>query len=307
MARPLRIEYAGARYHVMSRGDRREPIFLDEKDRHQFLLTLGQTCEKTGWQVHAYCLMSNHFHLVVETPQANLAAGMKWFLGTYTQRFNRRHRHWGHLFGGRYKAQLIDGRKPGYLRCACDYVHLNPVRAGIVSRNKKLESYRWSSYPAYRRPKLRPPWLRVDRLLGEHGLAKDTAASGREFERRMKQARLDVGEQELMRSGWKIGAEDFRDWLADKLARRGRKGERASERRETDVSLAERMVREALAKARWREIDLATQPKGHRLKVKIAQQLRRQTPMNRQWIADRLRMGSASYVSNLLSSVDSKL
>jgi len=95
--------------------------------------------------------------------------------------------------------------------------------------------------------------------------------------------------------------------LSDKLARRGRKGERARERRETDASLAERMVREALAKARWREIDLATQPKGHEVKVKIAQQLRRETPMGRQWIADQLRMGSASYVSNLLSSVDSKL
>ena len=123
----------------------------------------------------------------------------------------------------------------------------------------------------------------------------------------MKQARLEPGDENLIRSGWRIGAEDFHDWLADKLARRGRQGERASERREIDASLAERMVREALAKARWREIDLATQPKGHRLKVGIAQLSRRQTPMSRQWIADRLRMGSASYVSNLLGSVDSKL
>ncbi len=97
-----------------------------------------------------------------------------------------------------------------------------------------------------------------------------------------------------------IGGEDFRDWLADKLGRRGRKEEKASERRETDASLAERMVRDALAKARWREIDLARQPKGHRMKIKIAQQLREQTPMKRQRIANRLGMGSASYVTNLL-------
>ena len=104
MPRPLRIQYEGARYHVLSRGDRREAIFGDDKDRELFLSTLGQACRKTGWQVHAYCLMSNHFHLVVETPQANLVVGMKWFLGTSTSRFNRRHRLFGHLFSGRYKS-----------------------------------------------------------------------------------------------------------------------------------------------------------------------------------------------------------
>jgi len=89
--RKLRVQYPGAIYHIMNRGDRREAIFKDDKDRRRFLQTLGQACEKTGWQVHAYCLMSNHFHLVIETPQPNLVAGMKWLLGTYTSRFNRRH------------------------------------------------------------------------------------------------------------------------------------------------------------------------------------------------------------------------
>jgi putative transposase len=305
MPRPLRIEYEGARYHVMSRGDRREAIFLDDADRSEFLRTLGETCAKMGWQVHAYCLMGNHFHLVLETPRPNLALGMKWLLGTYTQRFNRRHRHWGHLFGGRYKAQPIDGRSRDYLRRACDYVHLNPVRAGMVAMDEKMDAFLWSSYPAYRRPKLRPSWLRVDRLLGEHGLVDDTSASRREFERRMSQARLEPEDEMVLRTGWKIGAEDFRDWLADKLSRRGRKGEQARERSETDTAMAERIVLEALTAIRWREIDLTMHPKGHLLKVKIAQRLREQTAMTRQWIADRLRMGSASYVSNLLNSVDS--
>ncbi len=100
MPRPLRVEYEGACYHVTSRGDRREPIFVDDQDRERFVLTLAKACAKTLWQVHAWCLMTNHFHAVIETPQPNLGAGMKWLLGAYTQRFNRRHRHWGHLFGG---------------------------------------------------------------------------------------------------------------------------------------------------------------------------------------------------------------
>src|ERR1051325_9443868 len=109
MPRKLRVEYPGAIYHVMNRGDRREAIFLSEQDRELFLETLGEACEKTGWQVHAYCLMSNHFHLVLETPQANLVSGMRWFLGTYTARFNRRHNVLGHLFSGRYKSLVVDG------------------------------------------------------------------------------------------------------------------------------------------------------------------------------------------------------
>jgi putative transposase len=105
----------------MSRGDRREEVFCDDLDREDFLKTLGAACQKTGWQVHAYCLMSNHFHLVVETPRANLVEGMKWLLGTYTMRFNRRHKLSGHLFAGRYKSLLIDGATSGYLRTVCDY------------------------------------------------------------------------------------------------------------------------------------------------------------------------------------------
>jgi REP element-mobilizing transposase RayT len=305
----LRIQYEGAIYHVINRGDRREAIFLDESDREEFLRALGEACQKTGWEVHAYCLLSNHFHFVVETPQPNLVVGMKWLLGTYTQRFNRRQRLGGHLFQGRYKAQHIDERTPEYLRRACDYVHFNPVRAGLVSEEEKLESYPWSSYGAYLNPKLRPEWVRVDRLLGEHGLQEDNARGRREFERRMAAARQEPGggEERHLRKGWKVGAEDFSDWLSDKLARRGRGGEKAAQRQETDAALAGRLVREALAVARWREIDLTLEPKGHPLKVEIARQLRAQTPMSRQWIAERLKMGSASYVSNLLSSVDSKL
>src|ERR1700727_3073008 len=121
MARKLRVEYPGAVYHVMDRGDRREAIFRPAQDRVLFLDTLAEACQKTGWQVHALCLMPNHFHLVVETPSANLVAGMKWFLGTYTGRFNRRHKLFGHLFSGRYKSLIVEGSSTGYLKTVCDY------------------------------------------------------------------------------------------------------------------------------------------------------------------------------------------
>jgi REP element-mobilizing transposase RayT len=117
-------------YHVMSRGDRREAIFLDDVDRQDFLKTLAEGRQKTDWQVHAYCLMRHHYHLVVETPNANLVAGMAWLQSSYTIRLNHRHKLIGHVLSGRYKAQLVEGSGNGYLRTACDYVHLNPARAG---------------------------------------------------------------------------------------------------------------------------------------------------------------------------------
>ena len=158
MARKLRIQYPGAIYHVMNRGGHRERIFCDDQDQQLFLSTLAEGCQKTGWQVHSFCLMFNHFHLVIETPNPNLVEGMKWFLGVYTSRFNRRHQQFGHLFSGRYKALLVDGSVNGYLKSVCDYVHLNPVRAGLLRPEQPLEAYAWSSYPLYLReasPRLR--------------------------------------------------------------------------------------------------------------------------------------------------------
>ena len=192
MPRQLRIQYEGAIYHLMSRGDRREEIFRDDLDRKDFLRTLGAACQKTGWQVHAYCLMSNHFHLVIETPRANLVEGMKWLLGAYTMRFNRRHKLNGHLFAGRYKSLMIDATTPGYLCTVCDYVHLNPVRAGLVTKRERLQKYHWSSYPSYLRGRQkREPWLRYDRLLGEHGLRNKGQRSRLEFARRMEERRVE--------------------------------------------------------------------------------------------------------------------
>ena len=123
MTRKLRVQYPGAIYHVMNRGNHRENIFLDDEDRACFLSTLAEACRKTEWGVLAYCCMPHHFHLVVETPQGNLVAGMKWLLGVYTKRFNIRHKLCGHLFAGRYKALIVEGNGDGSLATVCDYVH----------------------------------------------------------------------------------------------------------------------------------------------------------------------------------------
>ena len=149
MPRQPRIEYPGAVYHVMNRGDRRENIFVDDVDRQDFVKTLAEACAKTGWQVHAWCLMPNHFHAVVETPNANLVDGMRWFLGSYTIRLNHRQKLFGHVFSGRYKAVVIEAGASGYLRNACDYVHLNPVRANLLKPEDPLVAYPWSSLPWY--------------------------------------------------------------------------------------------------------------------------------------------------------------
>ena len=131
MARPLRIEFPSALYHVTSRGDRREPIFEDDEDRRKFLRVLAETVDRFNWICHAYCLMTNHYHLVVETPEANLSKGMRQLNGVYTQASNRRHRRTGHLFQGRFKAILVD--KDSYLLELTRYVVLNPVRAKMAT------------------------------------------------------------------------------------------------------------------------------------------------------------------------------
>ena len=221
MARKLRIEYPGAIYHVMSRGDRREAIFRGDSDREMFLESLGQACAKTGWGVQAYCLMNNHFHLVIETPQANLVAGMKWLLGTYTGRFNRKHKLFGHVFSGRYKSLVVDGSGTGYLRTVCEYVHLNPARARLLKRTQKLSAYRWSSYGDYlKKPARRPKWLSVERVFGEMGIRKDSAAGRREFEKRMEARRWEDDPEDWkgVRRGWCFGDEAFRQELVEALA-----------------------------------------------------------------------------------------
>ena len=305
MARALRIEYPGAIYHVMSRGDHREPIFSDETDRQRFIETLGEACAKTDWQVHAFCLMGNHFHLVVETPGGNLVAGMRWFLSTYTSRFNRRHKLFGHLFSGRYKSLIVDGESPGYLPTVCDYVHLNPARARLLRPRQPLSDYPWSSWPSYlRAPSHRPPWLRVDRLLGGHAIAKDTVTGRRHLEQHLEERRdREEGDDfKAIRRGWCLGDEIFRrDLLAQAHGRAG-ENHPAEIRRQTAEAKARRVLGEELDKLGWTEADLVRQAKGDVRKVHIARRLRSETAVTLKWIAQNLHMGVWTYVSNQLQN-----
>jgi putative transposase len=173
MARPLRIEFPGGLYHVTSRGDRRDDIYLNDTDRQRWLDLLGEVCTRHNWLCHAYCLMDNHFHIVIETVDGNLSAGMRQLNGIYTQWHNRTHGRVGHVFQGRFKAIIV--QRESYLLELARYVVLNPVRAGMCT---VPEQWPWSSYLAMVGQAHRPNWLHTEWLLAQFGnqYAKAVAA-----------------------------------------------------------------------------------------------------------------------------------
>lgn len=172
MARPLRLEFPGAVYHVLARGNCKEPIYLEDADFSGFLSLLAETRGRFNWLVHAYCLMTNHYHLLIETPDANLSRGMRHLNGVYTQRFNRRHKRVGHVFQGRYKALLV--QKDAYLLELSRYIVLNPVRARMV---QSVDAWKWSSYRFTIGISTPPPWLETDWLLAQFGPQRSSAVS----------------------------------------------------------------------------------------------------------------------------------
>ena len=324
MPRQLRIQYEGAVYHVMARGDRRENIFWDDEDKEVLLQVLSLACSKTGWRIHAWVLMNNHYHLVVETPKANLVDGMKWLQNTYTRRFNLRHGLWGHLFGGRYKAVLVetDPRdRRDYFTTLLDYVHLNPIRAGLIRLNKDLGllSYRWSSLAGGYglAPYKRPPWMECSIGLESFGL-KDTTQGRKRFIEQLEKSTdqkskamcgvrqlEEQGLQSTLRRGWYWGSQEFREKLL-KLKRESGISETnknyRSSRQERDYGLAEaeRLVIEGLAKHGLGEKDLNWLKGSDSRKVSIAREIVQRTSVSMRWIAERLAMKSAGNVSQQL-------
>ena len=208
MTRPLRIEYAGAVYHVTSRGNGRKPIFRDDEDRVGLLNLLEEVNDRHHWLCYAYCLMDNHYHLVVETPDGNLSKGMRQLNGVYTLRFNKRHDNLGHVFQGRYKAILV--QKEGHLLEVCRYVVLNPVRAKAV---KSPERWKWSSYRGTVGIEKPHPCLTIDWVLGQFGTKREEA------ERKYRAFVRDGIDQQTIWTDVKgqsiLGDEDFVDRLID--------------------------------------------------------------------------------------------
>ena len=205
MPRKARLEYEGAIYHVMSRGDRREAIFLDDKDRERFLETLEEMCQKSGAVIYSYVLMGNHYHLLLGTPLGNLVAAMTWLQSTYTARFNARHKQCGHVFAGRYKAIPVQENIPEYALVVSDYIHLNSARAKMLGEGS-LREYRWSSFPALCGFEPLPEWVNGKSLFGWHrwdiGNRKDRRAYWRYLESRARECpEGDVDELKELRRG----------------------------------------------------------------------------------------------------------
>jgi putative transposase len=198
MARPLRLEFAGALYHVTARGNARQKIYLDAADRHGFLELLGKEIAQQRWICYAYCLMDNHYHLLIETPESNLVAGMRRLNGVYTQAFNRRHRRVGHLLQGRYKSIVVD--KNAYLQELCRYIVLNPVRAKAV---KRVDQWRWSSYAVTAGDALAQDWVaaqQVRALLGGRAAYRRFVAQGVDQASPWKQLRgqIFLGDEDFL-------------------------------------------------------------------------------------------------------------
>lgn len=250
MARPIRVEFAGAVYHVMARGNERRDVFRDDQDRRQFLETLADMVERFGVRVQAYCLMPNHYHLVVGTPRANLSQALGWLQVTYTVRFNHRHRRSGHLFQGRFKAQLIEADE--YAQWLVEYVHLNPVRPRRkgepipAERAAELDDYPWSSHRDYAGLRQKPaPWLCLDWRRYWGG---DAAEASRTYRQRIAGAFAKGRSEspwEKLRGGLVLGSDALWQRVCRAVGQKG--GQQESDWSKTeDREMAQRRLEELL-------------------------------------------------------------
>ncbi len=307
MARALRVEYEGATYHVMCRGNRGAQIFSTQNDIDLWLRTLGEACERSQLLVHAYCVMSSHYHLLLETPKGNLVEGMKWMQATFTQRYNAVHQQRGHLFQGRYKAKVVD-TDPEYFRSVGLYILLNPVDAGVLDlQEQRLKAYPWSSYPLMvGSPSKRPAWLIADRLLSSCGIAADSIAGRRAFAAYLKERGLslqlknmskqDRWDWRAMERGWVHGRSDFREAMIALLEEHGQTShvEAGAQKRDISQSKALRALEQGLQVLGLSRSELEQLKKGDERKLILGGWLRVHYPVSTKWCSEQLCMGHIS-------------
>lgn len=301
MGRPLRVEYTGACYHVINRGNYRRTLFEGGGAAEAFERTLGEAAGRFRWRVHAYVVMRNHFHLAVELTEPNLSEGMKWLQGTWVRRHNSLRRLIGRPFQGRYKALVVE---PGNVfGQVCHYIHLNPVRAGVVEAAKAVE-FPWSSLPKFL-AKTRPAWLDPRTVLAEAGDLNDDKAGWRfylgylEFLATDEQAKKDLIFKKLSR-GWCAGSQGFRQEM---------KKARTESMRHVGLGPQEiRAEREQIwdeqlqAYARAAKIDLAdlAPQKSHPDKTLLAAAMKQRSSVSNGWLAERLGMGEPASASQFV-------
>lgn len=332
MARSIRIQSPGAYYHVMARGNRREDIFHDDDDRRFFLHTLSQACEMTGWRVHAWVLMSNHYHLFIQTPEPNLVAGMSWLQNTLTRRYNVRHRKWGRLFGDRYKAVVVEGEDLYHYQTLMDYIHLNPVRARMIrpKAGQSVMDYAWSSIAGGYAlpPKKRAKWLDAASGLKAFRVV-DTVPGRRQMVERLDkravseeikscgvppQAKEVDQRSSHLRRGWYWGTQAFGEAmrkLGAELLKRASPVSRAYQKHELVREHGERQAKAWLVRGlktgRLNPDGLAQVKGSDPRKVLLADLLWRRTVVSQEWLAEKLAMKSAANVSQQLRRLNRKV
>jgi len=305
MARQPRLEAEDGIYHVLNRGNYRADIFRGTKTRAAFLNCLDEACAKTGWRVHGWCVMSNHYHLAVETPQANLVEGMRWLQGTFSVRFNRLRQERGHLFQGRYKSLVVD---PGAgLGPLCHYIHLNPVRAHLCPV-EELAEWPWSSMAWLMDPTRRRPWFDPQAALEHAGGLGDTPAGRRKYleylgwlaedEPARKAQRFDQ-----MSRGWMIGSREFAAGLIEEYGATAGQGRRlAAADREASEAIWQANLRQLLDRLGRTEAQLASAGKSADWKIAVAAALKARTTATNRWLGTALRLGNLYEVSRKVAA-----
>jgi putative transposase len=298
VARSLRVEYEGARYHVLNRGNYRRPLFEVHRTGETFLEALYEASERYGWILHGYVVMSNHYHLAVETPLANLSSGMQYLQSVFSNRFNKFVGERGHVFQGRYKALLLEDTTA--LLQVVDYIHLNPVRAGVIAV-EELKSYRLSSFPDFFCKKGRPAFLRPVDFLHEAGGLTDSAVGMRAYHRRLKwiteeDPREREEEYERLCRGWYVGTEAGKAHLAGKV-QNGEAKANAAVKGELEEMRWVRLLKAGLDVLGKNEMQLVKDKRSAEWKLALATWLKSQTGASNRWLGENLLMGHLQSVS----------